>query len=116
MRCKHNIWSRVVDFCNHLFDRSGPKRLLRAIASLSGFHHLNSRGARCGFKDLRPSIRKPAVAHHQDIRIAAKLAGHCLHPESATAGDQSHCIRIVNLFQHSRNIGHHGLKNRRHMV
>ena len=22
----------------------------------------------------------------------------------------------VNLFQHSRNIGHHGLKNRRHMV
>ena len=116
MRCKNNIWPHVMDFCDHIFNRSGPKRLLCAISSLSGFHHLHSRGARCGFKNLRPSIGKPAVAHHQDIRIAAKLAGYGLHPESAAAGDQGHRIRIIYLSQHSRNIGHHGLKNRRHMV
>ena len=115
MRGKDRIGLCLMNFGDHLFDRRRRKGRLRGIARRAGHDHGGFLGKTARVKDLRPAIREPAVAHDQRAALA-KLARHGLHRIGAATRHKRHGAAVIDVAQHGRDIAHHTLEARRHVV
>ncbi len=99
-----------------LLDRGRGKGRLGTVAGAPRLHHGFRRRDRARLEYLAPAIGKPAVADHQRLRVRRQLPRHGLHRVGAAARHDGHCLGIIDLAQHRRDIAHHALEFGAHVV
>ena len=116
MGCKNHCGSLCRYARDDLVHQRRRKRRFGMIARAAGHQNMFfRRQSRC-LEYLAPAIGEVSVAQDHHRLVFGELPRHGFHGIGPAAGHQGHGIRIVNVPQHCRDVAHHLLKGRTHMV